>query len=922
MKTLLLTTLGFHPFHRRPVLFLALICAWPTAVQASTTIRLTSLADSGVGTLRQALANAADGDTIDATSVSGTIMLTRGELRVTSSVTILGPSPATLTVDGNSASRVFHVKSNVVVRIENLTITKGYVTRYQPLYRRAPFGGGIYSDHASLTLGNCTLNRDDADYGGAVYVDGGSLAIETSTLSGNKALSGAGAAIYVRGGILTIHNSMLSSNLAHSFGGGIYNLGSAKDHPTLRIETSTLSGNRALYGGAVHVDGGILTIHNSTLSHNSAAYFGGSIYNHGGATNGSAALLIDNSTLSGNSAMAGGAIYNQGGPNLGEACATLQILNSTLSGNSPVRGGGIYNRGRCAMLEIGSTILDAGIAGKNIYSSGGTVTSDGYNLCSDDGSGFLTAASDQLRTNPLLGPLEDNGGPTFTHALSKGSPAIDAGTNFTATTSDQRGAGFTRTFEDASVPNVAGSDGTDIGAFELQPARILTNIEHVVVLMLENRSLDNVLGWLYGANEQPARVVPAGSATAFDGVAGKNLFNEYQLNIISPLYILPVLYGTDSLDAPVFDPVEGFDGVTQQLFGDLSGNIPPLTFGTMANMKGFGYSFDAVYETTAQLNEVMGAYTPQQLPVLNGLARNYAVSDRWFCSVPSQTDPNRAFSLCGTSLGRTDNEETLANNFLEFFNTRTIWNALPPSVSWGIYYCKPWTFPLINNPGKCWTELTFPQIDVAKTAANSAVISPIGDFYNHARAGTLPDFSYIEPAWGGNFGPIHIQGNDYHPPSYVGPGEDFVNKVYEALIANTNAWARTLLIITFDEHGGTYDHVDPGWGALQPDSYQGANGFLFNRYGVRVPTLLVSPWIPAGTVFRAPTGSTHPFDHTSLIATILKWKGVDPKQAALGERVASAPTFEDALGGEPRSDIPTFVVPDGYADQGGGAGVP
>ena len=174
----------------------------------------------------------------------------------------------------------------------------------------------------------------------------------------------------------------------------------------------------------------------------------------------------------------------------------------------------------------------------------------------------------------------------------------------------------------------------------------------------------------------------------------------------------------------------------------------------------------------------------------------------------------------------------------------------------------------------------------------------------------------------GGVNPTYVQGNDYHPPTWVGPGEDFVNKVYEALIANTNAWARTLLIITFDEHGGTYDHVDPGWGAVQPDNYQGANGFLFNRYGVRVPTLLVSPWIPAGTVFRAATGSAHPFDHTSLIATILKWKRVDPKQAGLGERVASAPTFEDALGDEPRSDIPTFVVPDGYADQGGGAGVP
>jgi phospholipase C len=91
---------------------------------------------------------------------------------------------------------------------------------------------------------------------------------------------------------------------------------------------------------------------------------------------------------------------------------------------------------------------------------------------------------------------------------------------------------------------------------------------------------------------------------------------------------------------------------------------------------------------------------------------------------------------------------------------------------------------------------------------------------------------------------------------------------------------------------------------------------------VRVPTILVSPWIPAGTVFRAPQESSHPFDHTSLIATILKWKGVDPANAGLGTRVKFAPTFESALGDEPRSDVPHFTVPAGYATQGGGAGAP
>src|SRR3954466_1691225 len=106
----------------------------------------------------------------------------------------------------------------------------------------------------------------------------------------------------------------------------------------------------------------------------------------------------------------------------------------------------------------------------------------------------------------------------------------------------------------------------------------------------------------------------------------------------------------------------------------------------------------------------------------------------------------------------------------------------------------------------------------------------------------------------------------------MGPGEAFVNQVYEALVAN-DAWQRTLLVITFDEHGGTYDHVDPGWGAIQPDHYLGPDGFAFNRYGVRVPTLLISPWIPKNTVFRSSNPGLK-YDHTSLIATLLRWRGV------------------------------------------------
>ncbi len=148
-----------------------------------------------------------------------------------------------------------------------------------------------------------------------------------------------------------------------------------------------------------------------------------------------------------------------------------------------------------------------------------------------------------------------------------------------------------------------------------------------------------------------------------------------------------------------------------------------------------------------------------------------------------------------------------------------------------------------------------------------------------------------------------------------GPGEVFVNQVYNALTFNAEAWQRTLLVITFDEHGGTYDHVDPGWGAVTPDAHRGPDGFAFDRYGVRVPTLLVSPWVQAGTVFRSANPQVK-FDHTSIIATVLTWCGVVPGDAGLGLRVAAAPTFDWVLGEQPRGDVPRFTVPDDYAGQG------
>jgi hypothetical protein len=359
---------------------LTLACALAIRVNA-TTIMVSNTNDSGPGSLRQALLDANDGDTIDATGISGVITLITGELLVDKSVTMNGAGADVLAVDGNASSRVFQIGSGGTVTISSLTIRNG---------------------------------RDDNIGGGIDNEGGATLTITNSTLSSNTAGS--------------VNNPAVE-------GGGIYNLG------TLTIVNSTVSANTAggiSGGGGGIFSAGTLAILNSTVSGNTATK-GAGIDNAGDATT----VTITNSTFSGNAASVyGGACFNGG---------TLQIANSTLSDNSAgVFGGGILNFGP---LQIGNTILNRGDSGDNIHSFGGTITSMGYNLSSDDGGGFLTGPGDQINTDPVLGPLQDNGGPTFTHALLPGSPAIDAGDpNFTPPPFfDQRGPGFDRVVTAASI---------------------------------------------------------------------------------------------------------------------------------------------------------------------------------------------------------------------------------------------------------------------------------------------------------------------------------------------------------------------------------------------------------------------------------------------------------------------------------------
>jgi hypothetical protein len=456
----------------------------------AATLTVTTTADSGAGSLRQALADAIDGDTIQfAPGLTGqTIGLTSTELAIDKNITITGPGPDQLAVQrfGPSQFRIFHVMPGHTVTIAGLKITGGTVSNPDTggggvrndqatltlnncaVVSNSGFslGGGIYNNggNARLTIANCAINNNQAGPsggtgGGGIYNDG-VLEISDSTISGNTAAFSAG----IRNnptGKLSIRNSVISFNFVPDFSGPgpplVGNVGGIYSAGTAEITTSTINNNRGGGGGGGIEASGPLTIANSTINNNTTINAGGGIRSFG-------PLTLTNSTVSGNFASfkgggSGGGVYCGGAP--------VTITNSTISGNSCGtqfgHGGGIYAGG--GSLEIENTILKAGSSGANLY--GNSIISHGYNLSSDDGSGFLTATGDQINTDPILGPLQNNGGPTFTQALLPGSPAIDTGDpDFTPPPFyDQRGPGFDRVH----------NGRIDIGSFELVgPVRIVS----------------------------------------------------------------------------------------------------------------------------------------------------------------------------------------------------------------------------------------------------------------------------------------------------------------------------------------------------------------------------------------------------------------------------------------------------------------
>ncbi len=425
----------------------------------------------------------------------------------------------------------------------------------------------------------------------------------------------------------------------------------------------------------------------------------------------------------------------------------------------------------------------------------------------------------------------------------------------------------------------------------------LEKIDHFVVLMLENRSFDNMLGWLGTAK---------GGKQKVNGVAGKRLSNPIPPYAKHPKdrTSVPVGKGVVMTD-PSPDPGEEFYHVNTQLYGKVNppenryepfnrkpynlpadGKLP-----SRASMSGFvrDYidNFTALRKRAPTYDEykvIMDCFDESAVPVISTLAKEYAVFDAWHCSVPSQTICNRSFFHSATSNGAVVNAPFY--NWL-LYDAKTIFNRIQekndPDLTWKIYYDKLNVVPVTGlfNPA-IWKyeDTNFRQME---------------DFETDAEKGSLPSYAFIEPR-------LLIDHNDQHPPmdetfgtSSVLAGELLIDRVYQA-VRNGKDWESTLLIITYDEHGGCYDHVSPP-SAIPPEigSPVGEYDFRFDRLGVRVPTVMVSPYIKKGTIMS----EVH--DHTSFIRTLCKRWDLEP----LTERDGHARSFEAVLNlRTPRKDRP------------------
>jgi phospholipase C len=415
----------------------------------------------------------------------------------------------------------------------------------------------------------------------------------------------------------------------------------------------------------------------------------------------------------------------------------------------------------------------------------------------------------------------------------------------------------------------------------------MENIDHVVVVMMENRSFDHLLGWLY-ANEgnRPPHNLPPRDLPTYDGLEPSKYSNRLDANS-PPVFASRPPRAWPScpkpLQVPTPNPNEQFAPVIRQLY-DKGQPVP----GDIAPMSGFLADYATTSVPPDSAAQIMEGYGPEEANVINQLARSFAVCDRWFSSMPTETWPNRSFVHTGSSEGLINNE------YLQPNDLKTIFNVLEQQgKSWAVF-----------SDAILWPALT--KVQFRQLWALDEKFKRVHQFKKLCRAKAdaapekkLPAYAFLEPRFAPDLGWLGVKyPNDFHPPHNVGRGDRFLAQVYDAVRASPYR-DRILLVIVFDEHGGCYDHVPPPWGAQppEPNPVSKDKQFKFDRFGVRVPAIVISSHVRPGTVFRAEDGAT-PFDHTSILATLRDWLKLDANPAKPflpSPRIKVAPTLDRVL---------------------------
>jgi len=315
-------------------------------------------------------------------------------------------------------------------------------------------------------------------------------------------------------------------------------------------------------------------------------------------------------------------------------------------------------------------------------------------------------------------------------------------------------------------------------------------------------------------------------------------------------------------------------------------------------MQGFVKDYFTQTNDVNRSHNIMYYFTPDKLPVLSTLATQFAVFNGWFSSIPGPTICNRAFAHYGTSFGQVGMDI--------FYTLDPIPSIYERMVQAGhtakIYYYDQ-------------QSSTMEIVNLLKNQPQ--IFASFSQFIGDCNGGTLPEYSFIEPCYNDHPGPGggEILASDQHPDHNVQEGERFIATVYNAIRTNPDLWKSTALLIVYDEHGGIYDHVVPP--ACTPDGYFAKPAdtgtdetFNFDRLGVRVPAVLVSPYIPKGTVVPGPEdpANCRVFEHACIPGTVTNFFLQGDAKRTVREKQAS--TFLDLLSDQmrPDSDIPFFKL--------------